>query len=111
MVKQKSGLNREILDQAWHEICRQLEYKSKWSGGFYGQIDPKHTSQKCSNKKCGHIAKENRKNQAKFLCILCGHKENADLNAAKNILAAGLAVFACGGESLDCPENQEPLAA
>jgi IS605 OrfB family transposase len=111
MVKQKSGLNREILDQAWYEFCRQLEYKSKWIGGMYVQVDPKYTSQRCSVKSCGHKAKENRENQAKFLCKKCGHEENADINAAKNILAAGLAVYACGGESLDSPKKQEPLAA
>ena len=38
----------------------------------------------------------NRKTQAQFLCVLCGHSENADLVAAKNILAAGHAVSACG---------------
>lgn len=111
MVKQKSGLNREILDQAWYEFCRQLEYKSNWSSGQYGQIDPKYTSQRCSVKYCGHKAKENRENQAKFLCKKCGHEENADINAAKNILAAGLAVFACGGKSSDSSKKQEPLAA
>ena len=44
-------------------------------------------------------------NEATFLCKSCGHHENADLNAAKNILAAGLAVNACGGKSLDFPSK------
>ena len=51
------------------------------------------------------------KNQATFLCKQCGHTENADINAAKNILAAGRAVFACGGEMLVTSMKQEPLAA
>ena len=55
MVKQKSGLNREILDQAWHEICRQLSYKSEWRGKIFWQVDPKYTSQKCNQ--CGNITK------------------------------------------------------
>jgi IS605 OrfB family transposase len=111
MVKQKSGLNREILDQGWHELCRQLAYKSDWSGNLFGQVDPKYTSQKCSNSQCGHRAKENRESQATFLCKKCGHTENADINAAKNILATGRVVFACGGETLVTPLKQEPLAA
>lgn len=34
---------------------------------------------------CGYISKENRKSQAEFVCLKCGHSENADINAAKNI--------------------------
>ena len=109
MVKQKSGLNREILDQGWFELNRQLEYKANWKGKLVQRVQPRFTSQLCSS--CGHKGKENRENQATFLCKSCGHHENADLNAAKNILAAGLAVNACGGKSLDFPLKQEPLAA
>ena len=39
---------------------------------------------------CGCIDKMNRQTQANFECQNCGHSENADVNAAKNILAAGL---------------------
>ena len=109
MVKQKSGLNREILDQGWFELNRQLEYKANWKRKLVQRVQPRFTSQLCSS--CGHKDKENRENQATFLCKSCGHHENADLNAAKNILAAGLAVNACGGKSLDFPLKQEPLAA
>lgn len=110
-VKQKAGLNREILDQAWGEFSRQLMYKQEWSNGILLKVDPKYTSQQCSNALCGHIAKENRESQARFLCKSCGHTENADVNAAKNILAAGHAAFACGGDALATPLKQEPLAA
>ncbi len=58
-------------------------------------IDPKHTSQTCSA--CQYYAPENRESQAVFVCKACGYGENADTNAAKNILAAGLAVTARGG--------------
>ena len=109
MVKQKSGLNREILDQGWFELNRQLEYKANWKGKLVQRVQPRFTSQLCNS--CGHKDKENRENQATFLCKSCGHHENADLNAAKNILAAGLAVNACGGKSSDSPLKQEPLAA
>lgn len=93
-VRAKSGLNRSILDQGWGEFRRQLEYKQLWRGGKVIVIPAQYTSQKCSC--CGHIAKENRKTQANFVCVSCGFEMNADVNAAKNILAAGHAVIARG---------------
>ncbi|MBC8386680.1 MAG: transposase [Actinobacteria bacterium] len=65
--------------------------------------------QEAISSKCGHTESENRTIQAKFECKNCGHWENADINAAKNILAAGLAVFACGGGyGVSQPMKQEP---
>lgn len=100
-VKAKSGLNRVILEQCWRLLATVLEYKMAWNGGTVAYVDAKYTSQKCHQ--CKHIAKENRKTQATFKCVKCGHKENADLNASKNILAAyfeaeGQAVIVCGVE-------------
>ncbi len=93
----KSGLNKSILDQGWYEFRRQLEYKSYWRGGMLLEVPAQYTSQECSV--CHHIAKDNRKTQDKFACLKCHHQSNADINAAKNILAAGLAVFACGASA------------
>ena len=93
-VKAKSGLNKSILDQGWFEFRRQLEYKQSWRGGYVIAIPPQHTSQRCSC--CGYVSRNNRQTQAKFECVECGHSENADINAARNILAAGHAVLACG---------------
>jgi putative transposase len=50
-------------------------------------VPPAFTSQQCSS--CGHTAAENRKTQAVFECVACGHREHADRNAAKNILRRG----------------------
>lgn len=94
MVKQKSGLNRSILDQGWFEFRRQLEYKQEWRGGEIIAVKPHYTSQECS--KCHHICKENRMKQAVFKCVSCGFTANADVNASTNVLAAGHAVLACG---------------
>lgn len=84
-VKQKSGLNRAILDVGIGGFFRQLEYKSEWYGRDFVKVGPKHTSQTCNV--CNHRSKENRRSQSNFECKNCGHKENADINAAKNILA------------------------
>ncbi|MCK5649574.1 MAG: transposase, partial [Gammaproteobacteria bacterium] len=75
MVKQKSGLNRVILDQGWGMFKTFLEYKQLWSGGQVLFVDPKYTSQTCPV--CQHRSKDNRQTQAEFECVLCGHKEHA----------------------------------
>lgn len=94
-VAAKSGLNRRILDQGWGEFRRQLGYKLMWNGGTLLLIDPRNTSRTCNA--CGHVSAENRKTQAVFACVECGHAANADTNAAKNTLGrAGLARIACG---------------
>ncbi|MCB0514792.1 MAG: RNA-guided endonuclease TnpB family protein [Chitinophagales bacterium] len=90
-VKQKSGLNRVLLDLSVNEFVRQLEYKSRWYGRELIKVNPAYTSQTCSN--CGYVAKENRKSQSEFSCARCGHSENADYNAAKNILGRGLSCY------------------
>ena len=94
-VKAKSGLNKSILDQGWGMMIDMLEYKQHWTGGLLVKVNPQYTSQTCSQ--CQHITKENRQTQAKFECVKCGHKANADVNAAKNILAAGHAVLSAEG--------------
>jgi putative transposase len=109
MVKAKSGLNRSILSQGWSEFFRQLEYKLAWTGGLLIRIPPRNTSIQCA--KCRYTCRENRTNQASFRCIECGHSENADLNAAQNIKAAGLAVLACGENPLGISLKQEPTVS
>jgi putative transposase len=98
-VRAKAGLNRGILDAAWAEFRRQLEYKAAAVGGEILSVNPAYTSQRCSC--CGHVDKDNRRTQSSFACLACGHAENADVNAAKNILTAGHAAWsertaACG---------------
>ena len=109
-IRAKSGLNRSILDQGWYEMRRQLEYKQLWRGGQVLAIPPAYTIQRCVC--CGHTAKENRQTQSKFVCQVCGYTENADINGARNILAAGHAVLACGGMvQSGRPLKQEPTEA
>lgn len=91
MVAAKSGLNRSILDQGWHSFKSMLSYKLGHLGGELLLVDPRYTSQKCSS--CGHTEKDNRMSQAEFAFMRCGFRENADVNAAKNVLVAGHAVL------------------
>jgi len=106
-VAAKTGLNRGILDAAWGEFARQLTYKAQWRGGRVILVSPAYTSRNC--RCCAHECAENRKSQSLFACVACGHTENADVHAAKNILARGIerwreealaaghAASACGG--------------
>ncbi len=110
MVRQKSGLNRAILDQGWGEFRRQLDYKVSWNGGMLLAVAPHHTSQTCPC--CGHASQDNRRTQAEFLCVDCGYANNADVVGAINVLERGHRLFACGelaqsGRSM----KQEPTEA
>ncbi len=94
-VNAKSGLNRAIRDQGWGEFRRRLSDKLNWAGGDLIVVPAQYTSQQSS---CyDHIAQVSRKTQKSFCCMTCGHAENADINAAKNILTAGHAVRAWSG--------------
>jgi len=90
-VKQKSGLNRSMLDLGLGMFFGIISYKSEWQGKMFVQVPPQYTSQKCSA--CGYVDKENRKTQESFLCVRCGHKQNADHNASNNILREGISHF------------------
>ncbi|MGA5758969.1 RNA-guided endonuclease InsQ/TnpB family protein [Nonomuraea bangladeshensis] len=104
-VRQKAGLNRGILAAGWGRLVRRLEHKAP---GRVHKVNPRHTSQTCNA--CKHVARESRESQALFLCVACGHRDNADVNAAKNMrdTAAGHAVTARGGLPLGGPVNREP---
>jgi putative transposase len=91
-VVRKTALNREILASGWGLFARRLEEKAP---GRVERINPAYTSQTCNA--CQHVERKNRESQAIFHCQNCGHKANADINAAMNIRAAGQAVPASGG--------------
>ena len=90
-VRAKAGLNRSILDQGWSAWANQLAYKLEWRGGQLVLVNPAYTSQRCAC--CGFTDAGNRKGE-RFKCLACSHEAHADVNAARNILAAGLAVMA-----------------
>ena len=91
-ARSKAGLNRAILGSCWGLLARRAEQKAAASGAAVIYVDPRFTSQQCHV--CGHIAPGNRDSQAVFRCQRCGHGDHADVNAARNILARGLATMA-----------------
>jgi putative transposase len=82
-VAQKRGLNRAILNVGWHQIETMLSYKA----GSLIKVNPAYSSQTCGH--CGATDRRSRKNQASFVCTACGHRDNADRNAAVVILQRG----------------------
>jgi putative transposase len=63
---------------------RRLQMTCEEMNVSFRTVLPFYTSQRCNA--CGHTEKKNRSTQDKFLCQSCGHSDNADINAAKNIL-------------------------
>jgi putative transposase len=94
MVK-NHNLALAISDASWGELVRQLKYKSDWYGRNFVKIDRWFPSSKrCGH--CGHVVEKLPLNIREWDCPKCGAHHDRDVNAAKNILAAGLAVSVCG---------------
>jgi putative transposase len=116
MVKNRR-LARAISGCGWGEFRRQLEYKCQRHGRRLIVIDRWYPSSKtCSA--CGNLLAELSLDTRHWTCPSCGTRHDRDINAAKNILAAGLAVSACGGDirhpgssRVRSPVKQEPRPA
>src|SRR5215467_10881645 len=92
---QNRCLAKAISDVGWSELVRQLEYKAEWYGRTLVKIDKWYPSSKrCFA--CGHILDSLSVDVRSWTCPECGVCHDRDINAAKNVLAAGLAVAACG---------------
>ena len=96
-ARAKSGLNRSILASAWAKTKECCTYKAQRAGKLVVEVPAHHTSQACSL--CGHTHPDNRLSQAEFVCQSCGHTENADLNAARNIRNRGVEMVVSGSFS------------
>ena len=94
MVKHPT-LAKAIHDVGWGAFVRMLEYKSTWYGRTLVRIDKWYPSSKrCAA--CGHVLNSLPLDTRHWTCPECGSAHDRDVNAAQNILAAGLAVSACG---------------
>jgi putative transposase len=100
-MKKNRKLAKSISDAGWSEFARQLEYKALWYGRELIGIDKWYPSSKrCST--CGYTAAKIPLNVRLWTCPECKTEHDRDINAAQNILAAGLAVSVCG-------ENVSPV--
>jgi putative transposase len=88
-------LAQAIADASWAELVRQLEYKCQWYGRTLIKIDRWFPSTKrCGN--CGYVVDKLPLDVREWDCPECDTHHDRDINAANNILAAGLAVSVCG---------------
>ncbi|WP_293913002.1 transposase [Deinococcus sp.] len=80
----RGNLARAIHDVGWGQFFQILAAKAANAGRQVARVNPAYTSQACHQ--CGHTCKANRVSQSRFVCVNCGHQDNADVNAARNIL-------------------------
>ena len=100
-------------DNAYYDLRNKLSYKAEWCGKEYREVDPKYTTQRCSN--CGHIGKikvqiSNKSwlikdkvdiNVKEWKCPECDTLHDRDINAAHNILDKALNRWTVGDSSLN----------
>jgi IS605 OrfB family transposase len=100
-VKARRKHRARLSNWSFGQLRAFLTYKAKRVGVPIVAVDPRYTSQGCAC--CGTVDKRNRRDQATFLCVSCGHTDHADLNGARNIRARAIFVTT--------PENSQALAA
>ncbi|KXL76171.1 transposase [Escherichia coli] len=110
--------NQKTLARLQRQLSRKVKFSNNWQKqkrkiqrlhSCIANIRRDYLHKVTTTGSCGHTAKENRLSQSKFRCQVCGYTANADVNGARNILAAGHAVLACG-EMVQSgrPLKQEP---
>ncbi|RVY47715.1 transposase [Helicobacter pylori] len=102
-IKQKSGLNRSILNASFYQIISFLEYKQQHNGRLLVKVPPQYTSKTCYG--CGNINPKLKLNHRQYWCLECGYIEHRDINAANNILSKGLSLFGVGNIHADFKEQ------
>jgi len=97
-VKQKSGLNKAILNTSFYQLISQLTYKTMLNGKLFVKVPPQYTSKSCS--KCGNINTNLTLKDRVYICE-CGNHIHRDINASINILRLGLESFGLGTSLTD----------
>lgn len=95
----KTKLAKSIYDAGWYQLKNQIQYKAMARGVIFEVVDEAYTTQACSC--CGAISHSSPKGRAglgirEWICVECGELHDRDVNAAKNILAAGHSRLAGG---------------
>lgn len=105
-VAAKAGLNRAILDAGWGRFVQMLRYKVVPEGGTVIEVPAHYSSQTCAA--CGVVDAQSRRSQSEFECVACGHRDHADVNAAKVLYTRGSHGGAgCGGSRTSGPVKQQ----
>jgi putative transposase len=103
----KAGLNKAILGRCLGMIRTQAEYKCRWTGKAFILVPAAYSSTRC--RCCGHTDPGNRPTQAEFYCQACGHREHADVHAARDHRhRAWLMLRPPGTEGRKSPEEDAP---
>ncbi len=112
-VRHRQGKqNRRFHGWSFAQLKRFITYKAEERGCTVAEVNPRHTSQRCS--RCGHTARTNRRSRALFHCRACGYTLHADLNGARNIAAAyraGPGRSGAGGLPVNQPDVAHPEVA
>lgn len=92
-VRAKAKLNRAINAMNWGKVRQRTDQKAQFAAvegrsAEAVKVPQQYTSQTCNE--CGHVHKDNRHSQDKFECQACGHRDNADRNAARNVATLAL---------------------
>ena len=95
----KTKFAKSTLDAGWSMLKTMLEYKSHQAGVVFEEVNEAYSTQTCSC--CGVISVSSPKGRAglgirEWTCVDCGSTHDRDINAAKNILAAGYGRLAGG---------------
>ena len=95
----KTKMAKSVLDAGWYSLKTMLEYKCDHAGIVFEEINEAYSTQVCSS--CGSIPVSSPKGRAdlrirEWTCSECGAEHDRDINAAKNILAAGHRRLAVG---------------
>lgn len=88
-IKSDTGFPKFLQHWTYYDLQTKIEAKAAEHGIQVVKVNPQYTSQRCS--KCGHIDEDNRTSQARFCCVKCGFKANADFNASQNLSIEGIA--------------------
>jgi putative transposase len=86
-VTVRKGQRNKHHGWGFAQLRQFITYKALLAGVALLFVDPRHTSQTCG--RCGHVDKRNRRSQAEFSCLRCGHTAHADTNAARNLATRG----------------------
>jgi putative transposase len=86
MTVRKTQRNKQH-SWSFRQLRAFVVYKAQRAGIPVLFVDPRNTSRTCS--RCGYVEKKNRRSQADFSCLRCGHTTHADLNAARNLATRG----------------------